>query len=451
MTTYGVTPTGLVIPAADDLRTDYETDLRNTFGKGLPLGDKTLLGHIIGILSAALGNLWSALEIAFNMMDPDKVSGALLDAICLLTGTFRVPATSSVVTMTICGNDSTLVPSLSIFAAVSNLQQYQTQNDAIIIEVDAWTPSTAYVEDDRVGNGGQCYQCTTGGTSAGSGGPDDTTFGDDIVDGTVHWIWIGTGAGAVDVVATATATGPLFNPAGDITFQTNPLGGIDSVVNLADVTPGADIQADQDLRLQRETDLAKSGSATPDAVYDNLTEVANVVSVSVFSNNTETYDPDTGLPPKTVKALVQGGADQDIWNTLWASVGLGIRTIGDQIGTVVDAQGNNQTLRFIRPTEVPIYIEVHVIVNALTFPGDGAVEIQDAIVTFGDTLPIGKDAVSRQLGAQAFTIAGVDDVPHCYISTAPSPTMETTITIDDLSLATYSTLNIAVVVVDGTP
>lgn len=55
--------------------------------------------------------------------------------------------------------------------------------------IDAWQGSTAYEVGDVVTNGTptKCYSCITAGTSAGSGGP--TTEGDDITDGTVHWIW----------------------------------------------------------------------------------------------------------------------------------------------------------------------------------------------------------------------------------------------------------------------
>lgn len=49
----------------------------------------------------------------------------------------------------------------------------------------AWIASTAYSVGDRVVNGGNQYQCTTAGTSAGSGGPSGTGTG--ISDGTAVW------------------------------------------------------------------------------------------------------------------------------------------------------------------------------------------------------------------------------------------------------------------------
>jgi hypothetical protein len=49
----------------------------------------------------------------------------------------------------------------------------------------AWAPSTAYIVGNVVTNGDGIYQCTTSGTSAGSGGP--TGVGTGITDGTVVW------------------------------------------------------------------------------------------------------------------------------------------------------------------------------------------------------------------------------------------------------------------------
>ena len=53
--------------------------------------------------------------------------------------------------------------------------------------IAAWAGSTVYVKNMVVVNGGLYYRCTTGGTSAGAGGPTGRTSS--IVDGTVTWRW----------------------------------------------------------------------------------------------------------------------------------------------------------------------------------------------------------------------------------------------------------------------
>lgn len=59
-----------------------------------------------------------------------------------------------------------------------------------------WTISTVYATGQQVHNGGNVYLCTTGGTSAGSGGPTGTGTG--ITDGACVWDYVGTQDMALD-------------------------------------------------------------------------------------------------------------------------------------------------------------------------------------------------------------------------------------------------------------
>lgn len=56
---------------------------------------------------------------------------------------------------------------------------------------DAWVPSKAYLAGRHVHNGGNVYRCTTGGTSASSGGPSGTGTG--ITDGGAVWEFVQAG------------------------------------------------------------------------------------------------------------------------------------------------------------------------------------------------------------------------------------------------------------------
>lgn len=57
------------------------------------------------------------------------------------------------------------------------------------LAVGPWKASTVYASGDHVTNdSGKVYKCTTGGTSAGSGGPTGT--GGSIADNTVTWAYV---------------------------------------------------------------------------------------------------------------------------------------------------------------------------------------------------------------------------------------------------------------------
>lgn len=62
-----------------------------------------------------------------------------------------------------------------------------------------WIASTVYVANTRAVNVGNVYIVTTGGTSAGSGGP--TGVGAAIVDGSVTWSYLGVFTDSVVAIA----------------------------------------------------------------------------------------------------------------------------------------------------------------------------------------------------------------------------------------------------------
>ncbi len=453
--TYGLTDTGFNPMTTDVIRSQVEQNLRDEFFASLPLGDKTILGIIVGILAEREALGWENDQKIYNMMNPDGASGALLQVLCLLSGTIKQPATFSVVVETLCGTDSTVVGAGTSIKDDSTNTLWQTTTDCVLIAFPAWTVSTNYALGARVvvstSVNLDCYQCVAAGLSASSGdGPSGETPNTPIVDNLATWNYIGQGGAGTDQDCQATVTGPVFSAAFQVTDITTPVGGLNTAINLADAEEGADIQSDQSLRLSREADLARAGTGTPPALDQAIADVDGVTSVTVFFNPTDTIDGN-GLTPHSTRVLVLGGADQDIWDALWENVPIGIQTIGEQVGTVVDSAGVNQTLRFDRPTEVPIYVILDVTCDPNAFPADGVAEIQAAIVTYAQSVGTGINAVSRKIGSEAFSVDGVDDFPHCYIGTAPSPSSEATIVIDNESQFTISTINITVNVTFAAP
>ncbi len=454
---YGLTTEGFNPMTLQEVRDFINQRIWDTISPTIDLSDGSLEGQLVGIVAERLAIGWELGEVLSGALDPDKAIDSLLDAICLITGTFRRGAYASAVELTLTGEASTSVPTGSA-ARVPSGVRFDTVTDALLEEIDAWLTGTMYAVDDRVTNVGNAYVCITAGVS----GTGPETEDGDITDGSVHWKFLGEGVAATDVLARATATGPLTANAGTINEIATPVGGWTGVVNLLDATPGRNQMTNEALRVLRKIQLARGGSGSVPALEANLIALKDanggdaVIAVTVFYNNTDTTDVD-GMPPHSVEALVHSifpipdGFDQSVFDALLANVGAGIRTTGTTIGTATDSKGREHTMQFSHPEEIPIYIGITATVDAALYPADGDDQIKAAVVAWGDAQKTGKNAVATAISAQAFLVPGVLDVTACLISIAPTPTLSTTIPISLRQLATYDTSRISVTSIAGVP
>jgi hypothetical protein len=354
------------------------------------------------------------------------------------------------VSLTLTGTPGTVVSAGSRASTLSTGKIFGTLLggvDGTIVALTAWAPATLYAVGDQRTNNGNAYVCITTGTSAGSGGP--TTTDADITDNTVHWMYMGEGTGAVAVTAACIETGPIMAVAGDITEIETQTSGWLGVINLLDATLGSDRTSEEGLRLLREFEIGALGSTPLAAIRGELSRVEGVTAVTVFQNITDVTDAD-GVPPHSVEALVTGGEDDEICEALFNAVAAGVRTYGGESGTVTDEEGTDHTIMFSRPEEVDIYVTITLTKVAATYPSDGDAQVKAAIVAFGDAQSTGTDAVATALGAQAFKVAGVFNVPRSgslggtLISLTASPTTDATLAITSRQKAVYDTSRITV-------
>lgn len=146
---------------------------------------------------------------------------------------------------------------------------------------------------------------------------------------------------------------------------------LDSIMQANGYPPRLLDETDAEYRLRifgSTVSSLESGNPTPPVSATNLKDdleiklsaIAGVTFVSVIENEEDVTDPDTGLPPHSYCAIVQGGLDADIAEVLWASHPPGIPAYGDTAVDIVDALGNCRSVRFERPTEVDIEIAYEV-------------------------------------------------------------------------------------------
>lgn len=433
MSTYGVTPAGFVVKPLSVIKEELEADLRAAFGADVNLDPREPLGQIVGPMAERFSEVWDLAEATYRSADPDGSVGDGLESIAALTGTRRAPASSSTTPAVVAGAAGTVIPAGSAATSPSSGARWSTRSAVTLTAVAAWAGATSYAAGARRANGGELYQVVTGGVSAASGGPSGT--GAAIADGTVTWRWIGSGAAAADVVFDADDTGPIQALAGAIYEIATPVSGWSTVLNLVDASVGSAVETDEGLRVRREQGLRAVGAAALDAIRADVLAVAGVTACTVFENATAAVDGD-GLPAKSIEVLASGGLDQDVRAAIWRSKAGGIETYGNVSGTHTDSQGVARTVKFSRPVEKLVYLDVSIKVDAATFPADG--DDQAKVALAAKAYSPGDDVVSWAL-KKLVNVSGITDVPALKVGLAAWPTTETTLAIGSRELAKLST------------
>lgn len=380
----------------------------------LDLQPTALMGVLNGIVAAELADLWLLAAALYNGMDPDQATGDQLASLALLTGTARAAATKTQVV------DVEVVVGAGFNAA----------------------PGTMFAS--VVGNPVAQFTNKTEIDSPGGG--------------TVTADWEAVNAGAVQCLS------------GTLTVIAQPLAGWTSITNPNDGVIGSEIQSDSSLRTTRVQELQGAGSTTAAAIYSDVlllmqppTTTSATVGVTVLYNDDDVTDAN-GLPPHSIEVIAdQPGAttadDIALCELILDDKAAGIETYGSDSETVTDSQGNEQTIYFTRPTDVPIYIELTVVTDPNTFPLDGSDQIKEAIAAYGAAAwSPGSTVYALHTRAQAFggqvyngaelfpQIPGVLDVTVFLIDDVDPPVGSTNVTIGIRSKASIDTADIDVTV-----
>lgn len=482
---FGVTPAGFVGKPLTTVESEIDTALKGILGESagsepdgtIPL--KSMAGQLKVVLTDGFAAQWDLQQAVYSSFDPNSATADSLDAVASITGTLRDAATFSSLTGTMTGSPGTVIPQGSVASVQVSGTRFDTFVPLTLVAVPAWTGSTSYFVGNRVANNNRVYQCTLEGLSAASGGPTGT--GQAIVDLFVTWEYLGEGTAAGDVLMKAEASGPFDAVVKTLTVIATPVGGWSNVTNLTLTTIGSNLETDAHLRARREGELAADGKSTADAIRAAILKVNEgstdpthlpISNVTVFHNDTDTTDGN-GVPPHSVEVLVQYAGnnvttDKDIANAVFASVGAGIGMFGNQTSSVTDSQGNTQTVKWSKPTAVPIYIVATVYYDPTKWPVTGAAALVQqyalsALLTYTLNFPVGQSVRSAPLvaaileGPSAVDSTGTRivpapagstfppgllDVSPLNIGTAPAPGTSTPITITSRQVATFSASNI---------
>ena len=373
-----VDASGLHIPNYEDILQDNLQGFLQIYGSNQYVAPDSAIYQLISIISLKQSDTDQAIQLAYNQSSPLTAVGAGMDRVVKMNGLARLPYTFSTATETITGTSGTVI-------------------------------NNGFVQDS---SGNQWSLPTT--------------------------VTIPIG-GSISVTVTCTTPGNIVAEPGDIDIIATPVGGWATATNPSVSIPGKPVETDSQLRARQAISVALPSETRLFGTIAGILAVPGVTNLAPYENPTGSVSDGAtvygypagsplpaGLPAHSITMVVAGGADLAVATAIYDNRGIGCYTNGTTAVVVTDPDtGYMMTMRFYRPSLLPIYVTI----QAHTPAGVGSstlAAIQTAVVNYLNTLNIGQTVGYSALQAVAMSVNANLSQPGFLIEsltlgTSPSP------------------------------
>lgn len=382
-----ITAAGILRPNYADIFETLQATFKSIYGSDAYIEPDSQDGQLLAVFAKAVDDCNAACQATYNSFSPQSAQGAALSNNVKINGITRAVATHSTVDVQLTGN---------VGATINNGVVSDTSGNR-------WDlPSSVVI-------------------------PALTT---------------------IIVTATAQLAGATKVAAGAVNKIETPTLGWASVTNFGDSTPGAPVETDANLRQRQTLSVAQPSQTILDGITGAVLAVIGVTAARVYENDTNAADLN-GQPANSIAAVVEGGNALDVANAIMLKKTPGCYTQGSTVQQLLDPQGMQQTVRFFRPSLVPISLQITLkaLFGYTTSTGDS---IKAAVAAWINELGIGNhvDLGKLYLPAQLF---GAPDhrkfeVNGLLISRKPAAVAGLDVTIAYTELATCDVADITLVV-----
>jgi hypothetical protein len=337
----GLTALGFDVKTRDQILSDMEGKQLAGISPALDIQPTDPIGVLNGIVADEAFSCWQAIGAVYDGGDPDEAVGDQLTGVALLTGTQREGATKTqVLGCTVNVNPGTYLAGTLVAAVIgsSGSKLFSNKSDVVNSSMSA---ANETVDFQSVNTG--AIQCL----------------------------------------------------AGTLTVIAQPVSGWNSVTNPTDGLIGSGVESDADLRIKRAEELQQAGSTTAGAIKADVlsqmqppTTSSATTSCTVLYNDTDVTDAN-GLPPHSIEVVArqEGSTSADdlaLATLILDDKAAGIGTHGNSSKSVVDSQGNSETVYFTRPTDVVLTIAITVLTDPTKFPSNGAALVKFALALYAN-------------------------------------------------------------------
>lgn len=462
---------------------DIQQSLRDNVNPNLDLSSTSVIGEINSIQAAAIALLYAQLQAVYDAGNRDKAEGKNLDDLAALIGVSRIQASPSTGRVVIGGSVGITVPRNTVFGDANSDNDYYLISDRQLLPsacvycevfISEVLPSTAYA----INVNGTTYTYTsTSSPSVASiiqglegvlTASSDTTFAVtnkantslEIYSSDYNTYTLQVLPSTLIAFDTVKVVGEIVSqelgvasvPTGSIREIRTPVLGLRSVTNPSATQAGRGVETDEQLRIRMSESVQIAGKATAPAIEAALKNIEGVTLAKVFEN-ISIYSDVSGRPAKSFEAVVLGGTESDVANTIWDTKPAGIETYGNTTSIVTDAGGNPQAVKFSRPVNQYIHaIVTYTLYDEESFPADGESTIKQAIATYGNSLGVGVDVIAKRFyGGVYSSVAGIEDLNITFgLTEEPDQTPSsytTIIPIGEVQVSNFATDRISVNVI----
>jgi hypothetical protein len=475
--------TGYTPPRYEDIRAAVVAKWKLKYGANADTSSDTVDGLFVDILAEMAQTGYDGIAEFYNQHYIGTASGLNVDAlIAPLFGITRLAATKSSCEVWLYGTLGTVIPAISPVSTVDTGAAFET---SAIVTIAATTravftfPALSTPTTITITIGGDTtIVSSVSGTAVevaadvaaalfansnvvntyGAGVQPDGQ-GIVLVEMTAVWAVmtdVGSAWNATAGFATAVDTGPILAAYGTLTRAGIVLAGWAGLVNIIDATVGAREETTGAYKTRHAEAVNGRAFATPRGLAQRLVALLGVGAVKIYQN-TAGVEVD-GRPSHSFEAVVDGGDQNEIAETIWLCHTTGTQSFGSEVITVYDDQGlvvQPQTIRFSRPNYRYIHMQT-TITRGEGFPLLPLTDIQalvsQTIEAWGNTLGIGRDVYIFEIGSKiGAALAGIASLTILIASTATpsgSPSYGASdLTMDDLDYSRWAASRIAVSVI----
>lgn len=306
-------------------------ELRNEFGDNIDLTESSAFHHIVDAWAQSVHDVQEEqLQTVYNAAYVDTATGENLDNVVSILGISRQEAQRA-------------TGVIEFTRAEPAITDYPIQKGTVVQTVGPNPITFETIEGTQIDEGDISASATI---QAVDGGIDGNVATDTII------VMPSVPAGVDE------CSNPI--PTGDSDY-TNTNG--DPLVT------GTTRETDDALRDRAKTVVTDGAVATRDAIYSAIVnDLPEVQSASIFVNPTDNdFRPD-GLPPVSFEAVVYGGDDTEIAQTLFDEMALTARAYGGTHGESVSvpitaSNGQVYPVQFSRPQVQQVYIDIEIVIE----------------------------------------------------------------------------------------